>query len=816
MSDYVKQVLDEALWLASLGFRVHPVHGITEDGLCTCGKKASCPAAGKHPVLSGFLEKATTDPEQIIAWDWYKEYNLGVVPGDDFIIIDFDGPEGLKTMGEMLAWCPELEEKDFMMTETGSGGVHLIGRGKAPTAVRRFPATDIRGTGGHAVVPPSRHNSGNPYTYLHRPEELPPVFPDEVQSACRGDVIPQELLPREIVTTSDFKLLARQSGKYQDAFKAIVLGHPFAKQGERDTVLTGIIGMLSGRWPTADANQVASHFAASCAAMAMVSPDAPTVDQVAEKFARFSQADREKQHTDAARGTGILITTDVSADAQQAIDVIVASKDTALYRRACRMVDIEQDVNLPNQSPRADPPPKIRDVDVNELRGIVGNTCQFLKVNKSGGHVPAKPPTDVLSYAVAYGRWKELPYLEALTSGPVLRLDGTVFPGGGYDAETGIMSIGDPVDMPVLEVDAALAKIDESIEDFPFKTRADKAAWMAGMLTGVGCHAFTGPSPMFFIDANTRGAGKTLAATVASNYISGSGATQASLGQDNEEDRKQITSMAMGGAQIIMIDNVSGHFGTPKLCEALTLHNGVWGDRILGKNVNWSGPFRPVWWATGNNVVLAPDMARRVCYSRLRSPLERPEERSGFRHPSLITWVNDNRKVLFNAGLSLLRRYCDDGRPYNEKEMKPWGGYEEWSKLIRGCLVWCGMPDPEQTRDQLRYGDEDHDIGKRVVESLTELLEVEGKEHIRCNEIVDMLFAMGQTAAEQEQYAELRQVIDEGCPRRTGTPTPQSVGRLFRKYRGRVFGGRSLRRRGSNGRYWYVGQEDSSDKIENT
>ena len=62
-------------------------------------------------------------------------------------------------------------------------------------------------------------------------------------------------------------------------------------------------------------------------------------------------------------------------------------------------------------------------------------------------------------------------------------------------------------------------------------------------------------------------------------------------------------------------------------------------------------PLYMTWFATGNNVMIAADTARRVCHIRLESPCERPEERGGFRQPDLLAWIGENRAELLRHDL---------------------------------------------------------------------------------------------------------------------------------------------------------------------
>lgn len=47
------------------------------------------------------------------------------------------------------------------------------------------------------------------------------------------------------------------------------------------------------------------------------------------------------------------------------------------------------------------------------------------------------------------------------------------------------------------------------------------------------------------------------------------------------------------------------------------------------------------------------------------------------------------------------------GRPDDSARLPPWGSYEPWSDLIRGAIVWAGMPDPRGACEQLHTANAD-------------------------------------------------------------------------------------------------------------
>jgi hypothetical protein len=243
--------------------------------------------------------------------------------------------------------------------------------------------------------------------------------------------------------------------------------------------------------------------------------------------------------------------------------------------------------------------------------------------------------------------------------------------------------------------------LEDVIQDFPFETEAHKAAWVAALLTPLARFAFTGPAPMFLADANVRAAGKTLLLETIGYIVTGGPMTVSTYTADRDEMRKRITSLAVEGDRLVLLDNLAGMIRNPVLDAALTSE--TWKDRILGVNRTVSAPLLMTWYASGNNAQLYTDTARRTCRIRLESPEEQPELREGFRHPDLVGWVIRERPRLLSAALTILGGYTAAGRP--DQRLKSWGSFGGWSDLVRGAVVWAGMADPGETRVAISEGD---------------------------------------------------------------------------------------------------------------
>jgi hypothetical protein len=147
----------------------------------------------------------------------------------------------------------------------------------------------------------------------------------------------------------------------------------------------------------------------------------------------------------------------------------------------------------------------------------------------------------------------------------------------------------------------------------------------------------------------------------------------------------------MAGYPCIHIDNVLYPLGSPALDLALTAPSIT--DRIMGKNVKVEAPLNMVWFASGNNLQYKGDLSRRVVPVPLDPQMERPEERdvSTFRYNPLLPWVQAQRPRLLMAAVTIVKGYFAAGCP--TQALTAFGSFQEWSDLVRSCLVWAGEAD---------------------------------------------------------------------------------------------------------------------------
>jgi hypothetical protein len=184
-------ILDAALSYAGRGWSVVPVHSPVGEG-CSCGR-SDCTAIGKHPRVrweAAMHEPATV--ETVVGWwERWPDANVGIVTGmvSGVVVLDVDPRhDGDHTHGELeSAWGPlPVTAVDI----TGGGGWHywFAATGDLIPSIELGPGLDVKGEGGLAVAPPSRHASGRRYRWLVPPTSLgltpaPPWLPSLVHGA---------------------------------------------------------------------------------------------------------------------------------------------------------------------------------------------------------------------------------------------------------------------------------------------------------------------------------------------------------------------------------------------------------------------------------------------------------------------------------------------------------------------------------------------------------------------------------------------------------------------------------------------------------
>lgn len=338
----------------------------------------------------------------------------------------------------------------------------------------------------------------------------------------------------------------------------------------------------------------------------------------------------------------------------------------------------------------------IRELSARDVRLWLSRAADFIK-RGAKADISVSPPLELAEGVLSLGTWN-FPPLEAVVTAPVVREDLSLLTQGGYDPATRLFydpapafsNLKIPKEPGKEDIHSALKTIENLLYDFPFSRDCDRANTLALFLTPF-LRPLIGDSgvPMAIVDAPVMGTGKSLLAKLLSVIATGGLAAMVSVPHNDEEWRKTLAGILMQGQTLVIFDNVEGSLRTPQLAGVLTSER--WSVRVLGTPRHVELVNRATWLATGNNVAIQGDLARRCYRIRLDPGVEKPWQRTGWRHANLLAHAKSRRGETVAALLTLIRYWAISGRPeFTERTM---GGFERWTQIVGGILQAAGVND---------------------------------------------------------------------------------------------------------------------------
>ncbi|MBA2680226.1 MAG: hypothetical protein H0U76_17745, partial [Ktedonobacteraceae bacterium] len=399
----------------------------------------------------------------------------------------------------------------------------------------------------------------------------------------------------------------------------------------------------------------------------------------------------------------------------QSIDAIVRKERSSpsLFIQSARLVRIGR-----SELGR----PLLIQMGTTEVKEVLTHCANFFRLRKATGKdgefekSPVSPPNEVAEQILA--RSSQAPYLPfpalaGIVETPVIRPDGSILDQSGYDPATqlyyaphsGMEHCKVPLKPTEQEREKALALLWSTIGEFPYVSDADKANALGLLLTPILRPAIKRHVALALIDAPKQGTGKGLLSDVVSIIATGTSAAILTMSDNDEEVQKLITSLLIEGTTIITIDNLTGRLQSRHLDAVLT--SDMWRARILGVSKTTMVPQRATWLATGNNIKLGGDLARRCYRIRLDAKISRPYMRKGFTHSDLATWVTEHRTDLIAALLTLTRAWYAAGKPQYD-HLPALGTFSGWVKTVGGIVEYAGVQGFLSNLEQL-YDEADED-----------------------------------------------------------------------------------------------------------
>jgi hypothetical protein len=398
--------------------------------------------------------------------------------------------------------------------------------------------------------------------------------------------------------------------------------------------------------------------------------------------------------------------------------------------------------------------------------------------------VAADPPARHVNCLFDADVFKHLPVLRGIARQPYLREDGSLMHRAGYDAHSGMFgafAAGEfsiPNNPTRQQAEVALAQLESVLTEFSFATPHDRAAALGAMLTAA-IRAALALAPMFHVKAPQIASGKSYLCSLVAAFAGPATPSAYAFPTTEEEAAKLMLAALMEAPAVLMFDNLTTDL-TPfkSLCSALTEEHLT--GRLLGYSKTSTVPTRTLMLSSGNNVGPVRDMTRRCVTITLDPKCETPASRTFKSDP--LERVRAQRGRFVSLVLTIIRAYLCAGSPL--QGYRSLGSYCAWSRLVRGPLMWLGLPDPAEAVFVGMAEDPDREILGRLMATWRQAF---GMGRVAVRDLVR------RATGWPDPDAELREVLHEIADER-GEINRRRLGRWISRHEGVVVDGLRIER----------------------
>jgi len=346
----------------------------------------------------------------------------------------------------------------------------------------------------------------------------------------------------------------------------------------------------------------------------------------------------------------------------------------------------------------------------------------------------------------------------------------------GFDPGTGLFTVNRIPYQESMTENEGFKVLWECLKEFPFESEGETnvarrrsfSAQIAAML-GVYCRELFPegtPRPMIVWNANQSGSGKSLLMRVALAPVHGPPAESGKPETENEFE-KVLDTAAIARLPFLVLDDCwSIHSQALNRFVTSPRH----ACRLMHSQRMAMVPKVTQVFATGNGLTISADLDRRALVIDLFEPGEATARSFAKEITTRWLFAPDTRASSLAALWALVRVWRDAGMPMMKEHRR--GSFEEWTGLIGGIVIACGMSNPFAPRTAEIGGDE---VG-RAVRSLLAIAAGECPAGVpsvlTTQDLLDI--------ADREELTELLNLSEKD--------RKQSLGRKLRKsYLGRVF-----------------------------
>lgn len=336
-------------------------------------------------------------------------------------------------------------------------------------------------------------------------------------------------------------------------------------------------------------------------------------------------------------------------------------------------------------------------VDVPRMQFKIVELIEWIKKDDNERVSSARPPRDLAVHLVCDPA-PPVPVLKRIVTAPIFTAKGQLLDVSGTCAD-GIIYLP-PKNLRLLtiprspteeQIRSAVKFIKEDLlVDFPFASEFEFANCAAALITPFVREMVSGPTPLFWIDKSTGGAGGTLLSWVIAVPILGCVPSAVTAPRDEAEWRRLILSTLRASPNVFFIDNCNAHLSSEALANAITGPSVR--DRIMGTSNSEVADVRCLWLINGNNLRFGWELARRAVRIRIHSDIG-PDQRDTrkFVHPELLSWILRNRGKVLHHLLVLVNAWQAGGCKGPAEGTPQFPSFEAWRRVAGGILHAAGI-----------------------------------------------------------------------------------------------------------------------------
>jgi len=320
-----------------------------------------------------------------------------------------------------------------------------------------------------------------------------------------------------------------------------------------------------------------------------------------------------------------------------------------------------------------------------------------------------------------------VPSLAGVRSAPVFGPSGDLAVESGYHRDSSMFVWTGDLNVPLVPKDPSAADIAkarnliefELLGDFPFEDEASRANAIAALLHPFVRPMIEGATPIHLIDKPAAGTGAGLLVHALTFPGLGHPPSMTTIGKLEDEIQFKLAALLRTGPIAVVIDNIKRILDSEAIAAMVTAD--IYESRIIKTSEMAVIPVRCLWLATGNNVQVSHEMARRCVLTRLDAQIEHPEEGRTFRHEDLREWARQNRGDLVWAALVLVQAWVSKGMPRGSKTK---ASFESWARTISGIFDVCGITGFLDNTDKMKaFSDPEEESWAAFVEAWWERFE---------------------------------------------------------------------------------------------